>query len=60
MMNGAFDHKSLFTFEQRFHNYENDRGNRTVENRLYDIQQGKSIIIYNYYLEHQTINYRIK
>ncbi|XP_046812857.1 tyrosine-protein kinase receptor torso isoform X3 [Vespa crabro] len=38
-MNGVFDHKSQFTFEQCFHNYENDQGNRIVENRLYDIQQ---------------------
>lgn len=45
-MNGVYDYKSQFTFEQHFHNYENDQENLTVENCLYDIQQGKS----NYYV----------
>nr|XP_050855251.1 tyrosine-protein kinase receptor torso-like isoform X2 [Vespula vulgaris] len=38
-MNGVYDYKSQFTFEQHFHNYENDQENLTVENCLYDIQQ---------------------
>lgn len=38
-MNGVYDYKSQFTFEQDFQNYENDQRNRIVENCLYDIQQ---------------------